>query len=80
MSKSLFQKVYIKKFISKRLYQNVYVKRVYIKVCKIFFRMKHCLYIYQDYQPQKLYLMDKISVNRPIFQKFYLQIIVVKPW
>ena len=48
-------------------YRKVYIKslykKVYIKYYKNLFRMKHCLYIHQDYQPQKLsrYPLDEIS-------------------
>ena len=43
--KSLYQKVYIEKFTLKRLRQSL----------EIFIRMKHYLYIHQDYQPSKTF-------------------------
>ena len=43
--------------------------------------MKHCLYIHQDYQPQKLsqYPRMKYLVKRTIFHKFYVQKAIIKP-
>ena len=42
--KSLYGKVYIKKFILKSLYQSF----------QKFIKMKHCIYSHQDYQLPKL--------------------------
>ena len=49
--------------MSKSLYQKVYFKKFILKSFKKFTRMKHCLYIHQDYQPPKcsLYHLGKIS-------------------